>query len=299
MPNFLIIGAAKTGTTSLYHYLKQHPEIYMSPVKEPKFFAYDCEKPDFRGPGDQARKPKFTNLEAYQSLFVGVSNETAIGEASVIYLYNPKTPERIRHYIPDVKLIAVLRDPVERAYSNFWVQMAVRRDEPLTDFAQAMRAEEKRIINHWHPRWHYKQRGFYYVQLKRYFDNFERNQIKIYLFDELVTNSNAVVRDIFRFLDVDGAFMFDVTTRHNVTRGVPNSKAMHELLSNQYPIKNVIKRFLPDRLRQHIIKAIKTYNFSPRPPLTPEVHGQLIEEYRNDILRLQDLIQRDLSKWLE
>ena len=120
MPNFLIIGAMRAGTTSLYHYLKQHPQVYMSPVKEPRFFALEGEKPDPGRPTDERlMNHSITDIEAYRALFQAVSKETAIGEASPLYLYSPKAPERIRHYIPDAKLIAVLRDPVERAYSHF------------------------------------------------------------------------------------------------------------------------------------------------------------------------------------
>ena len=167
LPNFLIIGAAKAGTTSLYRYLEQHPEVYMSPVKEPKFFALGGERLDYRGPGDEARMrgASVTSLEDYRELFRGVSTETAVGEASTLYLYSERAAARIKHHVPDVKLIAVLRNPVDRAYSDF---LHLVRDgiEPLTDFPQALEAEESRIRSRWAPMWHYRRRGFYHPQLK-------------------------------------------------------------------------------------------------------------------------------------
>src|SRR5215218_4707583 len=121
MPNFLIIGAGKSGTTSLYHYLGQHPEVFMSPMKEPKFFCFEGERPNFRGPGDdeEINRKCVTTIDAYRALFDGVACEKAVGEASSMYLYYPKAPERIDHHVAGVRLIAVLRNPVDRAYSSY------------------------------------------------------------------------------------------------------------------------------------------------------------------------------------
>ena len=299
LPNFLIIGAPKAGTTALYHYLSEHPQIYMSPHKEPRFFALEGEPiENFRGPGDLTNLKLVTDIENYRTLFKEVSNEVAIGEASVWYLYSPKAPERIRHYIPDAKLIAILRDPVERAYSNFL--HLVRVDlEPLTDFAQAMSAQEERISNNWSPRWHYKQRGFYYAQLKRYFDQFDRDQIRIYLYEDFTTNSIDVLQDIFRFLGVDDTFVPDTSQKHNAS-GIPRNKALYKFLRRSNPIKNILTPFLPSkRLRQHVKANLMNLNTRKKPQLLPDVRTQLIEEYREDILRLQELIQRDLSQWLQ
>ena len=165
MPNFLMVGAQKCGTPSLYYYLKQHPQIYMSPVKEAHFFdVEEGEKPDFRRASHSSRP--VSGIEDYRALFAGVKDETAIGEASPSYVYIPEAPRRIRSRLPDAKLIAILRDPADRAYSAFLHTSRSGR-EPLTDFAQALREEEDRIRNGWHPLYHYRERGFYHAQLKR------------------------------------------------------------------------------------------------------------------------------------
>src|ERR687883_42510 len=158
MPNFFVVGAQKAGTTSLYYYLKQHPEVYMSPVKEPHFF--EGMQSEFYRPGRKVMP--VTCLGDYQALFQGVSNEKAIGEASASCLYSPKAPALLKGAIPNAKLIAVLRNPVDRAYSNFLHCIRVNR-EPLPSFAGALQAEEGRIRNNWGPLWHYKQKGFYYA----------------------------------------------------------------------------------------------------------------------------------------
>jgi hypothetical protein len=308
MPTFLIIGAQKSGTTSLYEYLKEHPQIHMSPIKEPRFFAFEGERPNFRGPGDQELyKDVVSDLQGYRALFQGASKEMALGEASVVYLYLPRTPERIRHYIPDVKLIAVLRNPIERAYSAF-LHLTRDRKEPLRDFGPALQAEDERIQNNWGPIWHYKQIGFYYAQMRRYYDTFEREQIRVYLYEDLSNDPKGMLKDIYEFLGVDNKFVPDVRRRHNVS-GVPAHKhwyAMYTFLQSQSSIKSLVRPLLPKGLRRRLFTQVYSrISTSPqnhavvRPPLPVEVQQQLTEVYREDILRLQGLIGRDLSNWLK
>lgn len=301
LPNFIIIGAAKSGTTALYHYLEQHPQIYMSPKKETNFFALEAEKLDSHEPStpqvEKKHKP-IDNITAYCELFKGVSDEMAVGEASPWYLYHPRVPERIQHYLPDVRLIAILRNPAERAYSHFLNSV---RDgaEPLTDFAQALQEEEVRVRNNLDPlRWHYQQMGFYYVQLKRYFETFDRRQIQIYLYDDLKANPAGLVQDIFQFLAVDDAFVPDTSLVFNAS-GIPKNQALHAFLKKRNPIKSILKPFLPKELRQQVTYNLRNQNLEKPTPLPSEMRQRLIEVYREDILKLQDLIQRDLSKWLE
>jgi hypothetical protein len=297
-PNFLVIGAMKAGTTALYYYLRQHPQIYMSPVKETSFFATEGKRLDFCGPGDEWwLHNAVTDLQAYFALFQGVTHERAIGEASPIYLYIPESSERIRHYLPETKLIAILRDPVERAYSNF---LHLVRDgrEPFTDFVQALQAEESRIHRNWGWGWHYLRKGFYYAQVKRYYDLFDQNQIRIYLYEDFNTSPASTLQDIFDFLDVDRNFVQpNISIRANVS-AIPRNKALHNFLGRPYLIKNILKPFLPARFRRHTASFIKKRNIS-KPKLPVEIRRQLIQSYREDILKLQDLIQHDLSKWLE
>ena len=303
MPNFLIIGAQKSGTTSLYAHLKQHPQIFMSPLKEPRFFAFEGEKPNFRGPGDQEQYESIVgDIEVYRTLFEGVSKEKAIGEASVLYLYISSAPERIRHYIPEVKVIAILRNPVERAYSAF-LHLTRDRKEPLRDFARALQAEEERIGNNWGPIWHYKQVGFYYVQLKRYFETFEREQIKVYLYEDLNNDPIKLLKDIFRFLSVDDAFVPEVSRKYNVS-GIPTNGgfyALYTFLLGQNLAKSIVKPLLPSGLRRRVSTTLLSTlqdRTLVKPPLPTEVQQQLTELYREDILKLQELIGRDLTAWL-
>lgn len=298
MPNFLIIGAAKSGTSSVYNYLRQHPQVFVSPVKEPQFFAYEGESLDFKGPGDEKlNRGAITQWAGYHSLFQAHSNELAVGEASTAYLYSPKAPDRIRYHIPNVKLIAILRNPVDRAYSNF--SMLVRdRHETCYDFSAALAQEERRIREHWAPRWYYKQLGFYSVQLARYFDRFSREQIKVYLYDDFARNPLGVVQDLFRFLEVDDTFVPDMSRRYNVS-GIPKSRTMYALIEGPDPIKMLLRRVVPGTLRRRTAAKLQERNLRRPPPLAPSLRQELLDLYRDDILRLETLIQQDLSIWLQ
>jgi Sulfotransferase family len=299
MPNFLVIGAGKSGTTSLYHYLKQHPEIYMSPIKEPKFFALEGKTPDFRGPGDEVHmnRKSVTDVGAYRALFSGVTDEKAVGEASTLYLYSPEAPARIRHHVPHARLIAILRNPVDRAYSSF-IQRVQKGDEPLDDFAQALQQEEDRVRNNWAPRWQAKRIGFYHEHLRRYYDAFERDQIKVFLYEDLKGDPVGVAQSAYRFLGVEDAFVPDVSLVYNPS-GIPKSKALQALLKSPNPLRSVLKLLIPSGLRPRLTAYLENRNIVRPPPLEAAVRGELVESYRADILKLEKLIGRDLSEWLK
>ena len=145
LPTFLVIGAAKSGTTSLHRYLGQHPDIFVSRVKEPGFFAFEGQSLDFDGPGDEwIQQTVATNIDAYAHHFEGVTSEKAIGESSPVYLYSKEAPGRIATHLENPHLIAILRDPVDRAFSQFLFFVQCGR-EPLRDFGAALDAESSRI----------------------------------------------------------------------------------------------------------------------------------------------------------
>jgi len=294
MPNFLIIGAAKAGTTSLYYYLQQHPQIFMSALKEPKFFALDGSPLNFQGPSQHINHESVNNIEDYKALFADVRDEIAIGEASPLYLYCPEAPQRIQATLPDAKLIVILRDPVERAFSSF--SHLLREGYETLSFEAALKEEDKRIQERWAPLWYYIDKGFYYQQLRRYYDLFNSQNIKIYLFEDLCKNPVALVQDVYDFLGVDKSFVPDLTKR-NVS-GVPKNKALQNLLSRDNPIKSALKIFIPSSMRKSLYRELKTRNLGDKPALSPEAKAQLRELYREDISNLQELIGIDLSSWL-
>jgi hypothetical protein len=320
LPDFLIIGAAKSATTSLHVYLNQHPEIFMSRLKEPNFFAFDGSLPRYRGPdydgwnGLAASRQRLevakyrlsvTKMGDYVKLFSGADEEQTVGESSVLYMYAPRAAERIKRCIPEIKLVAILRHPVDRAYSKF---LQFRKDgcEPIADFCEALEAEEERVRQGWSPTWFYKRRGLYGEQLERYFKSFDRGQIRVYLYDRFCSAPLEVMRDIFRFLSVDETFTPDVSRRFNRTEGpliVPRSKFLHRRYSRNERLKAAARRLLSrrqfDRLKDLLVGLnTREKGWMKYPPLSESVRMRLIEEFRPDILKLQDLIGLDLSCWL-
>ncbi|MGF1540116.1 MAG: sulfotransferase [Pleurocapsa sp.] len=292
LPNFLIIGAAKAGTTAIHEYLQQHPQIYLTPTKETNFFAFEGQEINFPGPGDEALKDfSITDLSTYEAQFAGVTTETAIGEACPSYLYYPQAANNINKYIPDARLIVILRNPVERAYANF---LHIVRDdrEPCRDFASALQDEERRISLNWEWFWHYIQVGYYGKQLQRYYEIFAPSQIKVYLYEDLKENAIALLQDIFSFLQIDNTYIPNMALRPNKS-GMPKNKLLHQILTKPNPIKTLLKPLFPAKIRQ----KIQHQNLNT-PQISPEVRQQLIDLYRADILYCQDLIQRDLSAWV-
>jgi hypothetical protein len=291
LPNFLLVGAMKAGTTALYMQLKQHPQIYMSPVKEPHFFVREGMK--YSDPS------MITTLDAYAALFKGVKNEKAIGEATPSYLSWPGVPERIQRYLPDAKLIVILRNPVERAHSHFLHEITTGR-ESLTDFAAALQGERTQdaeaLTRNKLPVRRYLQIGFYSGHLKRYFERFDRSQIKIYLYEDFTRDPVGMIQDTFRFLDVDDTFVPDQSAHFK--GGVPRIKALHKLHRKSNPLKTVLRSLLPSKMRRSMAVHLNNLN-RVKIPFEPEVRQELIETYREDVLELQGLIGRDLSKWLE
>lgn len=296
-PNFFVIGAGKSGTTSLYYYLKQHPQVFMSPVKEPKFFTAAVRNLEFNGPGDQrVVTDTISSEDAYLELFSGACDELVRGEASTIYLSTDGTAEHMARRVPHARLVAVLRHPADRAYSAF---MHLRRDgyETLESFQDALDAEEERVRQGYYYHWRLRGRGYYGHYLKAYYEHFPSEQIKVFLYEDLLASAEDVMSEIFRFLEVDDSFRVDTSARHNQS-GVPRNQSMQNFLTKPHPLKEWAKGIIPERLGHRVISMLQPGLVS-RPGLSPEARKRLTEDYREDILLLQDLIQRDLSNWLE
>lgn len=295
LPNFLVIGAAKSGTTSLYNYLKQHPSIYLSPIKETNFFAANFvdNQPNLEELNytpKQAKKLIFpvTNLEAYQQLFDQVApNQTAVGEASPLYLTSLIAAEKIKSHVPNAKLIAILRNPIDRAYSGY--QMQLRNSDESRSFTSNLNVEEI-----------YIRTGFYYDQLKRYFDVFDRSQIKVFLFEEFKQKPIEIMQEIFQFIDVDDTFVTDISRKFN-QGGIPKNKGFYNFFFQSKfstVIRKNLKLFMPPAMRRKLTTTMSSSLLSKPQPLKPEEREILKSIYQEDILKLEKLINKNLQLWL-
>jgi hypothetical protein len=221
----------------------------------------------------------------------------AIGEASTLYLSMPSAGAAIRRQAPAMRLIAILRDPAERAYSSY---LHMRRDgrEPCETFEAALDQEETRVRDGWEHLWHYTRLGFYHAQLEPYFELFPREQIAVWLYEDLQADPQRVLREVFDFLGVDPTFQPDMSVKHKVA-GTPRSKALHAVLTRPNPAKSLAKRLLPDPVRGRLYGALMQRNIvAHRDGLPPELKLRLQSLFRGDIERLATLLDRDLSGWL-
>ncbi len=288
LPNFLIIGAQKSGTTSLYHYLDEHPEVFMSRKKEPHFFSFEGREPKFKERSDK-KKNIINTIEAYEQLFDGVTNEKAIGEASPSYLYEEQAAERIHTRIPDAKLIAILRDPVDRAYSHFLHAVRSGR-EPMDGFVQALDDEEKRRAEGWGNPYDYQRKGFYGAQLTRFLEYFPREQLLVFLFEDLSDDPRKLVRQMYDFIGVDADFTPDLSAKYNVTEAPEGSKSERQ--------RGIFAKLFGGKKARKIEKT-SAATVVEKPPFPLEIRERLYNVYREDMLVLQGLIDRDLSAWLK
>jgi Sulfotransferase family len=312
LPNFLIVGTGKAGTTSLYNYLQQHPQIYMSPVKEPCYFASEIRAANLserirRHVGVQSRElPKVLNdgapvtpfgwiaeeWEDYVRLFRGANGEKAIGEATAAYLWSATAAANIHARLPQAKIVMILRDPAERAFSQYLHQLSVGlTGSTFREHLKECARDGERKLSTVYP---FLEIGLYHQQVKRFLGLFPRDQIRIYWYEEAWRQPANLLADVFRFLDVDAAFQPDLS-RKSHQRRAPRWVGPHHFLKKSgawYPLKALVPARLISPLRQIAFRLGKSLT------MQPEDRRYLIDYYRDDIQRLASLLDRDLSAWL-
>ncbi|MCL6452932.1 MAG: sulfotransferase [Alicyclobacillus sp.] len=295
LPNLFIIGAAKGGTSSLYEYLQQHPAVFMSAIKEPHYLCSHHFPPRFTGPGDEGFSNGVVRTESdYRALFERPGDAEVLGEASVYYLYYPDTAEKIKALNPSAKLIAVLRNPVDRAFSAYL--HTVRDGRETLTFEEALAAEPERRAAGYQPLWWYREVGYYAKQVKRYLEVWDASQLKIFLFEDL-RNTERMLREVLAFLELPWDDAIDTSIRYNVS-GVPKSRFMYEFFARPNLLKNAVKPLFPAHVRQRLGHKAKALTLE-KVELSEATRRALQAEYREDILDLSDLLHRDLSHWLK
>ena len=290
LPDFIVVGAAKAGTTALYWYLADHPQVFMSRVKETNYFAYGLDEGGHLLYGDpELHHFPIRTVDAYERSFEGAGDARAVGEASPIYLECPQSAGRIRETIPDARIICGLREPVDHAYSDYlmYLRSRGRRLDPAELTPSAAWAR---------PNSHWMQISRYHEALRRYFDVFPPERIFVFLFDDLKADQAGLVRDIYRFLGADDGFVPDFGTPHNVG-GMPASMLLERVFTND-PLRRAVDPWIPKRAADWA-RRTRTRNLRRAPPLPNELAKELRERFRDDIGKTAELIGRDLSLWLE
>ncbi len=294
LPNFLVVGAAKSGTTSLYHYLGQHPDIYVSPVKEPEYFSFPETQPDFIGPHRQPMNGGIiTGTDEYRSLFDNVTDEKAVGECSTSYLFLPQAAANIQQAIPGCKIIMILRNPIDRTFSHY-LDHVMTLNENLS-FEDALQAEPERAAGNWRWGYLYSRQSFYNGQVKRFHDLFDSRQISVYLFDDLVENPVGFMQSLYRFLEVDDHFTPDVRTRYNPS-GFPRSMWLQKILFGQFRPLKMVTPLVPKSVKRTVKRILMKINLQKR-SMSGGTQKYLRELFAEDIEALESLIGKDLAHW--
>lgn len=298
LPDFLVIGAPKAGTTALHAALARHPALYMSPITEPKFFLSDGPPPVRGGPGDALTyREHVWRREDYEALFDATPPGALAGEATPLYMYDREAIRRIRELIPEAKLIAVVRDPVERAHSN-WTHLWSAGLEPVGDFVRACAEEQRRIDAGWASFWHYTGLGRYGEQLQHVFTLFPRDQVHVIRYRRLVDEPVRTLDGICDFLGVDAGVVTEVP-RQNVTAH-PEATFGHRAVARALRAGSAAGRFLPGAASAAVTRGLERFlqrGSRERQPLSWDQRQALIVRFEDDLRLLETLLGEDFGDW--
>lgn len=289
LPNFFIVGAPKAGTTSLYYYLKRHPEVFMSSIKEPNYFSYD----ETIKQNLYHKEKGVGTLEEYLELFASANGRhKAVGEASVSYLFYPSVAAKIKEMVPDAKIIMSLRNPVDRAFSHYYMEHKLGYvNVPLEDIVN--KKSKHKYAHLWYQQ--YVELGLYYEQVKRYLDIFGKDNVRIFIYDELSENMEGMILNVFDYLGIDRSYIPELEGKYN-TYSTPRNTFFHAIYA-QKNLRSLARKIIPDDK----VELIKNLFLTRRKK--PDKHDETVdlmhEIYKPDIIQLEKLLNKDLSRWYE
>jgi hypothetical protein len=300
LPDFFIAGAPKAGTTALHSALARHPALFMSPVKEPKFFLTDGPPPVEGGPGDaKTYREHIWRRSDYQALFSQAPAGALKGESTPFYLYDRQAQVRIKTLIPDARFIVVLRDPVERAHSN-WTHLWSAGLDPVGDFVEACGRETARAQAGWAEFWRYLDLGRYGEQLEHLYSLFPSEQVLLMRYRSMIVEPQRTLDQVCSFLGVETGVLADVP-RENVTAH-PHPSVRYQAIATARRATAWVSARLPGHLGAGVndrLEHLLQQDAAPRRPLTWEQRQTLIPAFEADIRLLESVTGEDFSDWLQ
>jgi hypothetical protein len=297
LPNFLVIGASRSGTTSLHHYLGQHSDIFMCPRKSPNFFVAEDPLPLREGPvARQMAGQWICSREGYEALFSAARHETAVGEVSPVYLQSRAAPGRILETCPEARLVAILRDPAERAWAHY---MGRKRDglEARESFEDIIEAELEEGLPEQVAFGSYLGCSRYGHFLARYLDLFPRRQVEVFLFDELCSSPRNLMSRLFSFLGVDPSQSATISISRHHRTGVIRGPVRRGIWTRSVALRTTLRPLLSEGIRR--LAAPLFLSNLDKPELDPELRARINRALASDIELCQRLTSLDLAGWLE
>ncbi|MEO5673223.1 MAG: sulfotransferase [Chitinophagales bacterium] len=288
-PNFFIVGAPKAGTTSLYYYLKRHPEVFMSPLKEPNFFSYQ----DTIDQNLYHKEKGVGTIEEYRRLFAEANgHHKAVGEASVSYLFYPAVSKRIKAMVPDAHIIMSLRNPIDRAYSHYYMEHKLGYVNESLESIVFKKSRNKNAHLFYQQ---YVELGLYHQQVKRYLDAFGKERVKVFIHDDLSDKLESMILSVFDFLKIDKTHIPGLEGKYN-TYSVPRNPVFRYLYS-QKKLREFAKTLVP----YESVEAVKNLFLTRdrKEGKNEEIIQELKRIYTPDVMELEKLLDRDLSAWYE
>lgn len=282
--DFFIVGAPKSGTTSLYHYLNQHQDICMSLIKEPNYFSSE----ELNDQGLYYKAKVISKLESYHKIFLKEKDHQLLGEASVSYLFYQNVPLKIYKYNPNAKIIIILRNPIERAHSHYLMDYRLGHTKISLDSI----LNDSSVKDHALLYQQYIELGFYYNQVKRYIDVFGHNNVCVMLYDKLKENNEQLTNNILRFLNVDLNNDINFKIPYNRSKSSTN-KIIQKLYSLTF-IRKSVSFLFPNIIISYINKIF--FN-NKENSLSTRLEDKLYNLYSEDILLLEKMLKIDLSSW--
>ena len=299
-PDFLIIGAPKAGTTALHAALAKHPDVFTTTPKEPKYWMCgDAPPPHWVGPGDAHSQQEWIwRRRDYDRLFEPAREDQVRGESTPFYLWSYPAQRRIAEHLPEVKLIAVVRDPVDRAYSN-WMHLWSDGLEPVADFEAAFDRQEERIEAGWAPFWRYRDLGLYGRQLQHLYDYVDPSRVLVVRYKEIVEQPTATVDRVCAFLGIAGSHLEEIPRDNVHTYAEPGWRT--DVFGPVVRAGAWLGQFAPPQVWR-TASAPLISQLAPggahRPKLAPEVRARLLPHFAEDIALLAELTGEDFSLWL-
>jgi sulfotransferase family protein len=302
LPDFFLIGAPKAGTTALHAALAQHPELYLSAVKEPKFYLCDGRPPPRstqRGPGDaHSAREWMWQRDQYEALFDAAPPGRLTGESTPFYLYDRAAHRRIHADVPTAKLLVVVRDPVDRAYSN-WMHLWSDGLEPIEDFASAWAAEDERVAAGYAPFWHYRRLGLYGEQLRDLIGLFGARQVHVLRYKDLVETPVEALDRVCDFLGTSTGLIGGAARANSHPFVAPSPRT--RVLARTVRAGAALGAYAPPQIWRRSSRPLLAalhHGQGRRPVLDPQLRLRLVEHYREDNALLGDLTGRDFGDWL-